>query len=80
MNAPPENEKAPACRQGALSVEQMYGLYPETKGESIRLAAAALSAAEFNEWITNLLFRIHCVPSGAEDLTSLCGEYRGKVS
>ena len=75
MIAPPRYEEAPAGRQGAISGKEIHSKYSCSMREAIRFARIALTPTELSEWMTNLLFDIKGVPSGAEDLKNLCREY-----
>ena len=76
MRAPPENEEAPAGRQGAISDEETFEECTSPLAESIRLARVALTQIEFREWLDNLLFPVEFVPTGQQDNAKLARAYR----
>ena len=46
--------------------------------EEISFAYTALSKSEFGEWMSNLLFDLNSVPTGAEDNPLLAKQYLKK--
>ena len=80
MRAPPENEEAPAGRQGAISDEETDHQYTSPLAESIQLARVALTQVEFREWMGNLRFPVESVQTGLEDSMVLYREYAARES
>ncbi|MEI6279085.1 MAG: hypothetical protein WCQ16_06855, partial [Verrucomicrobiae bacterium] len=76
----PENEEAPAGRQGAISDEETIEECTSPLAESIRLARVALTQVEFEEWLDNLLFPVEFVQTGSEDSMILYREYVARES
>jgi len=78
MKQLPENEEAPAGRQGAISDEETHVGCPSALVASIRLARVALTEAEFWEWIDGLHHPIAPEWTGSDDSMSLYREYAAR--